>query len=68
MIDYLEKRKTIAGRLNKVVSLVIEKFEELSYITSPFWSCDKVNQGIHLFHKQDIRRADMVVCSSVAST
>ena len=44
-------------RLNRVVSLV-RVFEELSHVTSPFWSSDKVNPGICLFHEQDLRRAD----------
>ena len=44
------------GRLNGVVSLV----------KSPFWSCDKVNQGIHLSHEQVLkkRRVDSLFLSS----
>ena len=55
-----------AGRLNGVVSLVTV-FEQLSHVTSPFWSCDKVNWGIHLFEEQDLRTADLVICSSAVS-
>ena len=40
----------LVGRLNGVVSLVTV-FEELSHVTSPFWSRDKVNRGIRLFHE-----------------
>ena len=37
---------TYIGRLNGVVSLVIG-FEELSYVTSPFWSRHRMNRKIH---------------------
>ena len=38
----------IVGRLNRVVYLVIV-FNELSRVTSPFWSRNKLNRGIRLF-------------------
>ena len=47
------KRKELNGRLNKVAPLVTE-FEELSHVTSPIWSRDKMNWGIRLFHEQDL--------------
>ena len=38
------------GRLNEVVSLVTV-FEELTHVTSPFWSRDKVDREIHILYK-----------------
>ena len=48
----------IVGRLNGMVSLVTV-FEELSNVMSLFWSCDKVNEEIRLFHEQDFWVAKM---------
>ena len=42
----------VCWETDKVVSLDTA-FEELSHITSPFWSHDKVNRGIRHFHEQD---------------
>ena len=55
------------GRLNEVVSLVTV-FEELYQVTSPFWSRDKVNRGIRLFHEEVFSRTNVVVHSSAANT
>ena len=55
------------GRLNGMVSL-FARFEELSHITSPFWSRDKVNPVIPLFFtNRTSQLADIVVKSSAAS-
>ena len=51
------------GRVNGVISLVIV-FEKLFHILSPFRLCDKVNWEICLFHKQDFKRGDVVICTS----
>ena len=50
-----------------MISLVTV-FEELSHVTSPFWLRDKMNRVICLFHGQNLRRADIVVYSSAASS
>ena len=57
----------LVGRLNGEVSLVTV-LEELSHVTSPFWSGDKENQGILLFLKNVLRTADVVVRSIAVST
>ena len=41
----------VLGGLNGMVSLITMS-EELSYVTTSFWSRDNVNQDIHLFHEQ----------------
>ena len=49
--------------LNGVVLLVTVS-EEHSHVTSPIWSREKVNRVICFFHKQVLKRADIVVRSS----
>ena len=54
------------GRLNGVVSLVTV-IEELSNVTSPFWSCDKSNPKSLSFTNRTSEAADVVVRYSAAS-
>ena len=38
------------GRLNGV-DFLVTVFEQVSHVLSPFWSLDKINWEVHLFHE-----------------